>query len=125
MAIVTAADPLRNSRIRIHYFLQNLAHDWYIGSVGSHKPGTRPIFLPIGGPFSHPIRIRHTKYNNPDPTLPSESGPRLVYRERRVPQTRDPSYLFTYRGPCSHQIRIRHTKYNNPDPTLNDGHLWQ
>ena len=30
----------------------NLAHDWYLGCVGSHTPGTRPIFLPIGGHYN-------------------------------------------------------------------------
>ena len=47
-----------------------------------------------------------------------KNDPRLVYRERRVPHTRDPSYLFTYRGYFGHQIRIRHVTYNNPDPII-------
>jgi len=50
----------------------NLAHDWYIGCVGSHTPGTRPIFLPIGGHYNRQIRILRITYNNPDPILPSK-----------------------------------------------------
>ena len=47
----------------------NLAHDWSLGCLGSHTPGTRPIFLPIGGRYNRQIRILLITYNNPDPVM--------------------------------------------------------
>ena len=89
--ICTNPDPL---------ILPKLAHDWYIGSVGSHTPGTRPIFLPIGGSLSHQIRIRRISYNNPDLTLPTKILAHDWYigilGSRNTLGTRP--ILFTYRG---------------------------
>jgi len=98
--------------------LPNLTHNWYIGCLGSHTPGTRPIFIPIGGHCNRMIRIlrklliiriQHCRQKLAHDWYIGCLG-------SHTPGTRPISLPIG--GHFSHQLLIRHIAYTNPDPGM-------